>query len=273
MIHSKYMLALLLQVCLFMSKQVDSAETFDLDKEINRLRKELASVTSQRQSVREDATNDLKEHKTYQKRMDERFNTVRSENDSLSKLIQVYHQKSDSLSAVSTSVTATQKQYDLLQDNFRSRLISSCDKLLKQAEQLPPMSSKNITAPLSFLKSELIAKNIENVEGLQRIIQILKNYEELTGSIQIYQGVSSIPDLQGTVYRLRLGCLFEAAVQSNGNRYAVWNGIDSLGKDIWSVQNDPEGAAKLLSAINIREGKALPAFAEIPSFGTLRENN
>ncbi len=246
---------------------VYAAETADLEKEITRLRKELASVSSQRHTVKQESINDSKDHDSYKARFENRFRAATAEADSISALIHDHQQRRDSLSAVIANLTTSQKQYDLLQENFRLRLIDICDNFAQQAAKIPPMSSKSIIAPAAFLKSELASRNIDNVDGLQRLIQIIDNHEELTRSIQIFQGISPVPDMPGAVYRLRIGSLFEAAVQPNGNKYAFWNGTDSAGKEIWLTQADPEGAAQIFNAINIREGKALPAFARVPKFG------
>ena len=95
-------------------------------------------------------------------------------------------------------------------------------------------------------------------------MQVLKDFEALTGSIQIVQGASPVPEIRGTAYRLRIGCLFEAAVDAEGTKYALWDGTDSTGNQQWNVFKDPENASKVLKAVNIREGKALPAFAQVP---------
>ncbi|HEX3020383.1 MAG TPA: DUF3450 family protein [Chitinispirillaceae bacterium] len=268
---NKSFLLLLITTCSPLLFQIFAAETADLDKEISRIKKELISVSSQRQSVKQESVNDSKDQSSYKKRFETRFNAATAESDSLSELIQIYRQKNDSLSAVIAGLVASQKQNDLLQDNFRLRLIAACDQISTQASKIPPMSAKSITVAAAFLKSELTARNIDNIDGLQRLIQIINNHEDLTGSIQIFQGISPLPDMPGTVYRLRIGCLFEAAVQSGGTRYAVWNGIDSSGKEIWLIKNDPEGASQIVNAINIREGKALPAFARVPLFGVRGE--
>lgn len=263
----KNILTIIISACSHWMVPVNAAETADLEKEIARIRKELESVSSQRQIIKQESLNDSKDHDSYKTRFENRFRAATAEADSISALIHDHQKRRDSLSAVIANLSASQKQYDLLQENFRLRLIAICDHFVTQAAKIPPMSSKSITAPTVFLKSELTSRNTDNIDGLQRLIQIIDNHEELTRSIQIFQGISPTPDMAGTVYRLRIGSLFEAAVQPNGNKYALWNGTDSTGKEIWLTQADPEGAAQIFNAINIREGKTLPAFARVPKFG------
>jgi len=262
----KYLLVLISVHCSLISP-IKAAESVDLDEEIRRIRKELAQVTSQRQSVKQEAASDSKDHASYRTKFENRLKTASAETDSIFELIRQYRQRNDSLSAVIAGLKSSQKQYDLLQEDFRLRLIAVCDQISRLASTIPPMSSKSISNPAAFLKSELVSRNIDNIDGLQRLMQILNNHEELTGSIQIFQGISPVPEIPGTVYRLRIGCLFEAVVQSTGNRYALWNGMDSTGKEIWLTRSDPEGGSQILNAINIREGKTLPSFARIPQFG------
>lgn len=249
-----------------------SSQVPDLENEIIRIKKEIASVSSQRKAIALETVNDSKEHDSYKKRMNEKLKEVNQEIDSLGKIETEYRKKNDSLAIVITSLKSNQKEYELLNNNFRSILTNLCDKIIDQVQKTPPMVSKDLSTPLSFLKSELMSGNIDNTEGMQRLFQIIKNYEEATSTIQIYQGTSPTPQLQGTIFGLRIGCLFEAAVQSDATRYAVWNFSYSTGKGTWSVYNDSRGASEILSAIYVREGKSLPAFARIPSFGTVEGN-
>jgi len=262
----RYLLILISMHCSLINT-IKAAESVDLDEEIRRIRKELASVSSLRQAVRQEIASDSKDQASYKTKFESRLKTASAETDSIFKLILQYRQINDSLSAVINSLQSSQKQYDLLQENFRLRLIAVCDEISRLASHIPPMSSKSISNPAVLLKSELASRNIDNVDGLQRLIQIFNNHEELTASIQIFQGISPVPEISGTVYRLRIGCLFEAVVQATGNKYALWNGVDSTGKEIWLTRSDPEGGSQILNAINIREGKALPSFARIPQFG------
>jgi hypothetical protein len=152
----------------------------------------------------------------------------------------------------------------LLQDSFRQGLVQLCRLFIEEARLLPPVTADAKVNALAFLQSELTTKNIDNVEGIQRFFQIVNDLEELTGSIQIASGPSPVPELRGTVYRLRIGTLFEAAVDAQGNNYALWAGVDSTGGTVWTTGSENAVAAGILNAINIREGKSLPSLVELP---------
>ncbi len=267
MFRFKKYLLILVSVHCSLNIAIKAAESVDLDEEIKRIRKELALVSSQRQAVKQETASDSKSHASYRTKFESRLRTASAETDSIFELIQLYGHRNDSLSAVITSLKSSQKQYDLLQENFRFCLIAACEQISRLALNIPPMSLKSISNPAAFLKSELASRNIDNVDGLQRLMQIFNNHEELTGSIQIFQSTSPVPEISGTVYRLRIGSFFEAVVQPTGNRYALWNGVDSTGKEVWLTRSDPEGGSQILNAINIREAKALPSFARIPHIG------
>jgi len=241
-----------------------AADEYDIDKEIVRIRKELSSVAAQRQSVREEAEKDLKDFSRYQERTEKKLQALRNEIDSLKTITETQRKESDSLAALVSSVEASKKQYDLLQDRFRERLIDACDTFMVIAGNLPPMVSKNTNSSVSFLRSELVAKSIDNVEGLQRLIQASKDIEEITAGIQIVQGTSPVPEIKGAAHRLRIGSIFEAVVNSKGTKCGIWDGWDSEGKERWQIIEDPAIAGQILKGINVREGKALPTFVKLP---------
>lgn len=241
-----------------------TAQEFDIDKEILRLRKELTTVTNQRKTVSEEVAQDKKEHTEYDNRTKKRFATIKVELDSTQNEIKTQHLISDSLASVITSLQGTERQLNLQQENFRNRIISGCDLYLDVLRSFPPLMLKPLKVSLSFLRSELISKNVDNTEGIQRLTQIIRDMEEATGSIQIVQGASPISEIRGSVYQIRIGVLFEAVVNTEGTAYALWKGNDTDGKEIWKNGSDPSTGEKLLQCVNIREGKTLPAFVEIP---------
>ena len=238
--------------------------TDDIDAEIGRVRKELASIVAEKREVREKARKDYEEHDAYLKTIGQRFKTIRDGIDSLEKCEVVEKERGDSLAGAIRSEIAQQRQFELLQDSFRKRLVHLCEQFAAQARLVPPLASGAAVNALAFLGSELKTKNVDNVEGIQRLFQIVGDLEELTGSIQIASGPSPVPELRGTVYRLRIGSLFEAAVDAQGRNYALWTGTDSTGNGQWMVGNDGETGPGILNAVNIREGKSLPALVELP---------
>ncbi|MBD3420177.1 MAG: DUF3450 family protein [Chitinivibrionales bacterium] len=247
-----------------LSWQIEAADQYDLDEEINRIRRELNQVQAERQRVKEETVNDRKEFAEYVDRMRKRFETIKDETDSIRADIRTQQSKVDSLSALVNSTVAAQKQYELLQDNTRNKLMSGCSKMIGIANTFPPMASKTLTASLSYLQSELNSKAIDNVEGVNRLSQVIKDMTALTTSIQIQQGTPPVTSITGTAYRIRIGALFEAAANSKGTKAAVWDGYDDSGNPLWRLIDDPAVAANILLAVNIREGKKLPAFVKLP---------
>ncbi len=172
-----------------------SAQDFDIDKEIARIRKELADVSAQRQTIREEIVKENREYSDYQKRTQQRFETLKAEIDSLKGLNEQFVNQNDSLSALITTSEANKRQYDLMQDRFRERIKEGLDVHNKTATHLPPMIAKNNISAIAFLKSELTSKTVDNIEAIQRLAQILKDMEEAISSIQIVQGPSPVPDI------------------------------------------------------------------------------
>ena len=245
-------------------ESLPAAATDDIDAEIGRVRKELASIVAEKRQVQEKAEKDYAEHRAYLKTIRQRFGTIRSEIDSLKNLQIVEKERNDSLEGAIRVERSRQRQFELLQNSFRQQLVRVCRVFIEQVRLLPPLSSGTTESALAFLESELKTKNIDNVEGIQRLFQILGTIEELTGSIQIASGPSPVPELRGTVYRLRIGTLFEAAVDAQGRNYALWTGTDSTGEALWTTGSDNATAAGILNAVNIREGKSLPSLVDLP---------
>lgn len=244
----------------------------DIDKEILRIRKELTEVSSQRLEVKNKSMKDYNEHEDYRKRMRKRITSIENDIDSSKESRLTINLQNDSIAALIRTETTRQHQYELMQEVFRKKLIELCGVYNKETYSVPPLSAQKLRTTLSFLQSELKTKNIDFIEGLQRLTQISKDFSELTSSIQITQSSSPLPEIRGTVYRVRIGCIYEAVVDAQATKYALWSGIDSSGNTIWDVHSDPGEATTILTAANIREGKALPAFAQIP-LTFLKENS
>lgn len=268
--YNRILFSILVFVPFFITMAQDNES--DIDKEIIRIRKELASVVSQRRDVKSEMEKDAREFAEYSKRTRIQLQSRKREIDSLKMSTTHFRLRNDSLSSIILALESSGKQTDLMQDNFRTVLIERCDKLLSVARNLPPMVSKNLYSTLMLLKSELDAKNIDNMEATQRMSQIIRDIDESTVSIQIVQGASPVAEISGTSYRLRIGSFFEAAVNAEATRYSLWKGTDESGKENWVVFNDASTAASILKSINIREGKALPGLVSLPLTYKLRSN-
>jgi hypothetical protein len=233
----------------------------DIDAEISMQKKEISRVNSEREKVRGATLHDQKEFGDYQERNRQRQQSLAAETDSVRAVTSAITRRNDSLGAVLQQITAAQREIELTRQHFRECLISLCGKALAAADSLAPSLAAQAVASLTFLKSELTANTIDNLEGLHRLMTVLNDIESQEMDIQIMQGASPVAAITGTCYRIRIGSVFEAVVDSRGGRGAVWTGG---GKDNWQVIEDASVAGRLLKAINVREGKTLPALVDLP---------
>ncbi|MBD3322645.1 MAG: DUF3450 family protein [Chitinivibrionales bacterium] len=240
------------------------AGEYNIDEEIGRIRKELKQVQSERERVKEEAQKDRKDFARYVERQQKRFAAIKTETDSIKSQTRKHQNTSDSLAAHIATLQDSKRQYEFRQDRFRNRLIKGCDRFLEIAGSMPPMASKTLSSSLSYLRSELVSKAIDNVEGINRLAQIVKDLNEATMSIQIMQGRPPVTELQGTCSSLRIGGIFQASADAKETYAAIWTGYDDEGNPLWKVVKNPEIAANIRLAVNIREGKALPDFVALP---------
>lgn len=236
----------------------------DLTEEIKRLRRELMQVQEERNRTREEIDKDKEDFQNYRKRALERMRDIRQETDSIRQVIQDYSQQRDSLEAVVGGVKSRTKHYELLQDAFRRELIGACDTVEIYARELPPAGTEKVMSAIGLLRNELNTKTVDNIESVTRLFQIIRDMHEQGASIQIVQGTSPVPDIRGTTYRLRLGAYFEAVVNTAGTRAALWTGYDDEGNPQWRSIDDVAVASQILKAVNVREGKSLPALVQLP---------
>jgi len=241
-----------------------SAQTEDLSNDIRRIRKELISVQNERERVKEETKSDEDDFKAYRKRAHERMREIRTQTDSLNREIVRHQIVSDSLGSVIDYEKNRKKQYELRQESMRIALISAADSMITLAQNTPPSVSDKSLSSLNLLKTELETKAVDNIEGVNRLFQIIGTLHDAGSAIQIIQGSSPLPEIRGTVYHLRLGLIFEAVVNTKGTQAALWTGWDENGTAQWNSINDAAVASNILRGVNVREGKALPSLVEIP---------
>jgi hypothetical protein len=233
----------------------------DKEAEIKRLNKELSQLQTEREKNRLDMGKDQKEFSEYGKRTAERLAAVKSETNSINGQVAVQKRRNDSLAALVNYANAKTKQAEMCQEAMREKLVASCDQIIANLQNIPPMVQQNLIASIALLKNELRNKSIDNVEAFNRMQQVMIRSEEVTGSIQVSQESSPISEIRGTVYRLRIGTFFEAVVNIKGDECAVWYGSESPG---WKTIKDASVASQILKAAQIREGKSLPSFVKLP---------
>ena len=251
-------------VLLMCTMVLQAQEAVTIDADIVRVRKELAQVLSDRTRTQNEMAKDRTEFDDYRARTKTRMKQLGLELDSLNSRIRSVTNTHDSLQVRLSGIESTIKQYDLLQDDFRQRLVAGCRMLDSLAQRFPPMVAKTASSSLRLLASELVAKSVENIESVSRIGQICGQMEEYAASVQIGQESSTIPEIRGMVYRLRVGTFFEAIVDVKGEKVLFWRGSDEKGVARWEPTDDVEIAAAVLRAVNIREGRQTPDFARLP---------
>lgn len=241
-----------------------SVQDYAMQSEISDLRRELAKAQADRQRVQREAATDVEEYEAYQERVAKRFASLEAENDSIRTLITEVQLTGDSLEALICQAAGSRHQLELSMEHFRRLLIARCEDVLGIAAAFPPLETEKLRAALQFLQSELAARNVHADEGLNRLVAVIRDLEEITMSIQAVQTRSPVADLSGSVYRIRVGAVFEGIVDEAGTRAALWTGNDGEGKPQWKVTMDKAVTAELLEAAYVRNGKAVPDFVSLP---------
>ena len=117
------------------------------------------------------------------------------------------------------------------------------------------------------MSGEIAAASIDNVEALNRLMQISRDMLSMSREIQSVEGISPVGELKGTVYRMRIGTALEAVVDIRGEHAYIWDRNSG-----WQATDDPSIVQSILKAVKIREGKTVPSLVRIPfGSGALKE--
>ena len=240
-----------------------AAKKYDLAAEIRRKKSELKRVLEQQQKIRKAIKRDAAEFKAYQARTRKRRSTLRGQLKTIQASTGKWRQKYAALGAVVERHNRTGRYFAYLQKLFRKLLIRHCTRLIAAARSLPPLASGKAISALTYLRSELIGRSVDNTEGIHRLVRIARRMDAQLMDIRVVQGSSPVPQITGTCYRLRLGGVFEAVVK--GDSAAIWD----FGRRTWRIVKDPKVARLLMRAVEVRTGKKVPALVRIPlSSGT-----
>ena len=239
-------------------------ENVDVGNEISRIKKELSQARVERQKVAEDISKDAREFADYERRAATRKSGCIAETDSIKRQTALTVKKSDSLAAVISGLQLKRKQYELMQEAFRQSVMAACARIQAFAKTTPDAASNQSIGPLTFLMNDCSSKAIDNVEAVRRLMQIIQNLDEASAAIRVGQETAAVPEIRGAGSMLRIGDIFEAVTDDDGKVCAFWRGPDAFGQGRWGVVHDPAVAAVVLKAINVRQGKALPSFVDLP---------
>jgi len=235
-----------------------------IDDDIARLRKELIQSQVDAERVGQEMLKDKQDFDTYRARTAQRLAQTQSELDTLKSETIVVSRADAALAAQINGVLAQRHEIELSQDEFRQKLISFCNSVTPAVKRLPPLIMAPTLSGLYLLINDLTTKSVDVVEGSTRLVQILNKLDEAGSGIQVSQESSPAPDIPGMVYRLRIGTIFEAVVDTKGEKSAVFTGWGDDGAPHWRNLNSPKTAMAILQAVNVREGRSLPVFVNLP---------
>lgn len=125
--------------------------SFDMDSELARLRKEISCVQNDRRHNQEDMTRDAQEAAAYRTRTDARFVQMRKQIDSITTQIHTLTLKRDSLNALISLAQSERTQIDLNQERIRSAILDACGKVTSLTRTFPPLVAQELmtcSAPL-----------------------------------------------------------------------------------------------------------------------------
>lgn len=234
-----------------------SAEKYDFNEDILKIKKELSSVDGQRSEVKKEYKQDLADYEAYKKQFAEKKTRVQAEVDSIRLLIKKAQAEQDSLLSETGSVKAGIEQQEILQKRFRQTIFEKAKLLAAKFSKLPPLAVSQVRGSLDYLISEITAQTIDNSEALHRLMQIIHDCKELSSEIDIAEEISPVRGLTGIVHRFRVGTMFEAVVDTKGEHAFVW------GESGEWYQCDSI-AEQILEAVWVRSGKKVPVMVDIP---------
>ncbi len=236
----------------------------EYEREIQRVRRELVDIQNERVEVADQIVTDRGEFDQYRERALGKMETIRTETDSVRNESVVFQGQKDSLGGVLLYQKNRQQEFLLKQEQVRVILTNTVIATIYRAKEYSPSLREKPVSALQLLKVELEGETIDNIEGFKRLFTIVQELDNGGSSTQIIQGTSPIPEIRGTTYRFRMGTLFEAVVNAEGTRAAIWSNRDENGFDHWDMVDNITIAEQILQAVNVREGKALPTLVSLP---------
>ncbi|MBN1577713.1 MAG: DUF3450 family protein [Chitinispirillaceae bacterium] len=253
-------------VILYGSTAVPAAEVDEVDREIARLKKEISRVQSQRQDEAKEVKKEQAEFESYRERTAARMASVTRQTDSIRTLLQRTNLHNDSINAALAAVTSQIREQDLQRERLREVILRASKMLQGEMDRFTPLIREQYAGPIGYLIGEIEVGSVENTEALYRLLRIIWDLRTVCREIQVVEVASPVPQMRGTVYRLRIGSVFEAIVDMQGEKAFLWNTAED-GTGRWIALPRREDAASILAAVRIREGKTVPELIHLP-FGT-----
>jgi molecular chaperone GrpE (heat shock protein) len=248
-----------------------SAPTLARNKEEKEaLRKEIAELKTKIQSVKSDIeyvngkiVEDKKAFVRYGKHASKNQKGLLAERDSLKKDYRSLSQQTEALARRAQQVKHQQREYDLMHEALSKTLMAACDEILATLEQFPPTHVEKPRDAVAFLRSEINAKSVDNMEAMERLWQVLGSLDDAGLRVDVFSGPSPDPAFSGNVDFIRLGHAYLACINGDGDWGAVWvPGADSAGT--WQPVREETDLMALKKTAKIRQGKAVPSIARLP---------
>jgi hypothetical protein len=234
------------------------------------IRKEIAELKTKIQSVKTDIeyvsskiVEDEKAFGRYRKHFTKNNRELLEERESLKKEYRSLSRKTKELTRRAQQVKGRQGEYDLMHETLSEMLMAACDELLAALAEFPPTHVEKAKDATAFLRSEINAKSVDNMEAMERLWQVLGSVHGAGLRVDVFSGPSPDPSYGGNVDFIRLGHAYLACINSDGDWGAVWvPGADSAGT--WQPVREETELMAIKKAVKRRQGKAVPTIARLP---------
>lgn len=235
----------------------------ELRGEIRELEAKIAETDKRIEAVGRDEQNEKREFEQYRATYARRLTEQQAEIDTLKQTHVRQQLRADSLAAAIQELRGAQRMQARQGRVLAARLQAYCDSVSAIVESMPPGNSTAQLGAVAFLRGELAAGAVDNIEALERLWQILDALTSAAQDVEVYTGQSPLGDIPGQVHFVRLGHVFVACVDEQGQKGALWvPAADSTGR--WRTVNDAQHLASLRAAVRIRQGGAVPELVDLP---------
>ena len=241
-----------------------AADIDEVDREIARLKKEISRVQAQRNDEAQQAKKERLEFKNYGERTAARIAAITRQTDSIRTEMQKVNLHNDSISTRLSVVASEIREQEMRRQRLREIILRAARSLKTEIARCIPLVREQYESPIDYLIGEIEAGSVEHTEALYRLMRIVGDARVAAQEIQVVETASPIPQLRGTVYLLRIGSVFEAVVDAQGEKAFIWNETAENEHDRWIAAARPEDAASIFTAVRIREGKTVPELVRLP---------
>ncbi len=257
------LLAISAVVFLFENTALQAADIDEVEQEIARLKKEISRVQSQRSDEARQLKKDRLEYKNYSDKIAERTASLLRQIDSTESELQKINNRNDSIKNLISSIASALREQELQRKRLREIILNAVRSVRSELTAYCPLIKEQYEGALNYLISEIEAGSVDHAEALYRLMRIAGDIRASAQEIQVVETASPVPDLRGTVYRLRIGAFFEAVVDAQGSKAFLWSRSTESAKEKW-IAAPQEDVVSIYTAVRIREGKKIPEIVRIP---------